>query len=194
MSAPSTTSSTSRPTSGTSPSRCKSINIYNAAYFPSPFTSVPVPGWTGRYYTPDNGDSGEVAHDRRRRCSTSTTGSSPTSSPRCSAAVATLLSLNLRIPPGSCPGDSTTVVLPERQLQPGLQVAARPLQPTSPTTGLRTPSGSVGNGGGYTTAGNNNFSNANLRNEATLYEVGTKWSLIGNQLFLNTALFKQIPR
>jgi outer membrane receptor protein involved in Fe transport len=51
--------------------------------------------------------------------------------------------------------------------------------------------GSVGNGGGYTTAGNNNFSNANLRNEATLYELGTKWSLIGNQLFLNTAIFKQ---
>ena len=167
----------------------KAINIANAAYFPSPFTSKPVPGWPGRYYTPDNGDSGEshtidaalfYQHDWKI-----TDQFSALFGGRGDA-----LSINYKDPSGTLPGDSTTVILPN--VNSSLVYKWQPdLSSYFTYNWSENPVGAVGNGGGYGTAGNANFSNAILRNEATLYEVGTKWSLLGNQLFLNTALFKQ---
>ena len=167
----------------------QSINIANAAYFPSPFTSKPVPGWPGRYYTPDNGDSGEshtidaalfYQHDWKI-----TDQFSALFGGRGDA-----LSINYKDPSGTLPGDSTTVILPN--VNSSLIYKWQPdLSSYFTYNWSENPVGAVGNGGGYTTAGNANFSNAILRNEATLYEVGTKWSLYGNKLFLNAALFKQ---
>jgi catecholate siderophore receptor len=165
------------------------INIYNAAYFPSPFTSIPVPGWPGRYYTPDNGDSGEsrtfdaalfYQHDWKitDRFSALFGGRGD------------LLSIDYRDPSHTLPGDSVSVLLPN--VNTSLVYKWQPdLSSYFTYNWSENPVGSVGNGGGYTTAGNNNFSNANLRNEATLYEVGSKYSLLGNRLFLNLALYKQ---
>ena len=165
------------------------INIYNAAYFPSQFTSVPVPGWPGRYYTPDNGDSGEshtvdaalfYQHDWKVTDKFSALFGGR----------GDMLSIDYKDPAGFLPGDSVTVILPN--VNTSLIYKWQPdLSSYFTYNWSENPVGSVGNGGGYTTAGNANFSNANLRNEATLYEVGSKWSLLGNRLFLNAALYKQ---
>ena len=165
------------------------INIKNAAFFPNPFTSVPVPGWPGRYYTPDNGDSGEshtvdaalfYQHDWKFTDKFSALFGGR----------ADMLSIDYHDPAKFLPGDSVTVVLPN--VNSSLIYKWQPdLSSYFTYNWSENPVGAVGNGGGYTTTGAPNFSNRNLRNEATLYEVGSKWSLLGNRLFLNAALFQQ---
>jgi outer membrane receptor protein involved in Fe transport len=53
------------------------------------------------------------------------------------------------------------------------------------------PAGAVGNGGGYTTGGNANFSSGNFHTEAQLIEVGTKYGFLDNHAFFNVAVFNQ---
>lgn len=167
----------------------KFINLNNAAYFPSPFTSVPVPGWPGRFYTPDNGDSGEshtfnaalfYQHDWKftDRFSALFGGRGD------------LLSIDYKDPSKILPGDSVTVVLPN--VNTSLIYKWQPdLSSYFTYNWSENPVGAVGNGGGYTTQGDANFANRRLRNESTLYEVGSKWSALGNRLFLNAALYLQ---
>ncbi len=165
------------------------INIYNSVNFPNPFTSVPVPGHPNRFYTPDNGDSGvstaiffgpfyQQDWQLTDKFSILTGGR------------VNMVSLDYEDPAGFLPGDSTVVGLPSAN--------ASALYKFLPTlTGYFTynwsqnPVGSTGNGGGFTTAGNANFQNRNLRNEAELFEFGTKYSLFDGRLFLGAAVFQQ---
>jgi outer membrane receptor for monomeric catechols len=165
------------------------INIYNSVNFPNPFTSVPVPGHEGRYYTPDNGDSGESTalfvgpfyqHDFKVTDKWSLLAGGRVN----------LVSLDYNDPAGFLPGDSTVVGLPSAN--------ASTIYKFTPTVSgyftynwSQNPVGSVGNGGGYTTAGTSNFSNRNLRNEAELFELGSKYSLFEGKLFLGAAVFQQ---
>lgn len=167
-----------------------SINIRNSVNFPNPFTSVPVPGHPGRYYTPDNGDSGVshsvftgpfYQHDFKVTDRWSLLGGGRIN----------LASIDYSDPAQFLPGDSVTLGLPSANASTVYKFTQR-LSGYFTYNWSQNPVGSVGNGGGYTTAGLRNFANRNLRNEAQLYEVGSKVSLYDGRLFLGAALFEQI--
>lgn len=165
------------------------INIYNSVNFPNPFTMAPVPGHPGRYYWPDNGDSGESTaitvgpfyqHDWKITDKLSLLAGGRIN----------FMSLDYNDPANFLPGDSTTLGLPSAN--------ASTIYKFTPTLSgyfsynwSQNPVGSVGNGGGFTTAGGRNFATRNLRNEAELFEVGTKYSLMDGKLFLGAAVFQQ---
>lgn len=169
-----------------------SINYFNSVNFPSPYTQQPVPGtsWPNRYYTPDNGDSGAstaffiapfVQEDWKLtdRLSLLAGARADIVSPDYHVS---WLNNSLR--------DSTTVVLPNANAS--LNYKWTPQVSSYVTYNYsQNPVGATGNGGGITTSGNGQYSNSNLRNNAILYEAGTKVSLFGNKLFASGALFQQ---
>lgn len=150
---------------------------------------VAVPGWAGRYYTPYNGDSGHsealtvapfIQEDWHITEKLSALAGGRID----------VLSTRYQDPAGYLKGDSTVVGLPN-----GNGSLIYKWTPEFSTYGTynysQNPVGATGNGGGITTAGNADYSNAILRNEAMLYELGAKQTLFGNRLFLNFALFQQ---
>jgi catecholate siderophore receptor len=165
------------------------VNIGNSVNFPNPFTSVPVPGWPGRYYTPDNGDSGVSTatflapfyqHDLRITDSLSLLAGGRVDYVR----------LDYKDPAGFLPGDSTEFGLPSANASAIYKFTPKVSSYFS-YNWSQNPVGSTGNGGGFTTAGQRSFATRNLRNEAQLFELGTKWSLFDGRLFLGSAVFQQ---
>lgn len=171
------------------------INYYNSVNFPNGFTSVPVPGWPGRYYTPDNGDSGTsqsvfvgpfIQEDWKITEKLSLLAGGRID----------VLSTDYRLgwtnPFGGSQllADSTVVGLPNAN--GSLIYKWTPEFSTYGTYNYsQNPAGAIGNGGGITTGGNANFAISNLKTEAILYELGAKQTLLENRLFLNAALFQQ---
>ena len=155
----------------------------------NPFSRVAVPGWANRYYTPANGDSGHseavtvapfVQEDWRITDKLSLLAGGRLD----------VLSTKYEDPSGFLKGDSTVVGLPNAN--GSVNYKWTPELSTYGTYNYsQNPAGAVGNGGGITTAGADQYSNTILRNEAILYEVGAKQTLFGNRLFLNLALFQQ---
>lgn len=170
-------------------------NYFNSVNSPSPFTQIPVPGWAGRFFTPDNGDSGIskvttigpfYQHDWRVSDQFSILFGGRVDIMRADYEMAWVNSI---IGPQRL-ADETTVGLPnynaslQYKVNEGLSLYASHNYSQNPV-------GAVGNGGGITTGGNANFSNASLRNEAILWEAGVKKTYAGGKGFLSLALFKQ---
>jgi catecholate siderophore receptor len=166
------------------------IDYYNSINFPNPFTQVPVPGWQGRYYTPDNGDSGISKAWYVSPFFQSDWKINEAFSIVAGARV-DLLSIDYHDPAGFLPGDHVTVGLPNYNVS-----AIYTFAPTASAYATyqwsQNPVGSTGNGGGLTTAGNANFSNANLRNEAELIEAGVKYGFLDGKGFVSFAAFRQV--
>ena len=171
------------------------INYYNSVNFPSGFTSVPVPGWPGRYFTPDNGDSGISQ--------TVTVGPFIQEDFKVTDKLSLLAGGRLDImstdyhvdwtdPFGGANrlADSTVVGLPS-----GNGSVIYKWTPQLSTYGTynysQNPAGAIGNGGGITTGGNKTFNIANLKTDAILYEFGAKQTFFDNRLFLNESIFQQ---
>jgi len=170
-------------------------NYFNSVNSPSPFTQIPVPGWAGRFFTPDNGDSGIskvwtvgpfYQHDWRINDQLSLLFGGRVDIMRADYEMAWV---NTIIGPQRL-ADETTVGLPNYngsihyKVNDGLSIYASHNYSQNPV-------GAVGNGGGITTGGGANFSNAALRNEAILWEAGVKKTYAGGKGFVTLALFKQ---
>lgn len=165
-------------------------DYFNSVNSPNPFTQVPVPGWPGRYYTPDNGDSGIskafyfspfVQSDWKITDAFSLIG----------GARIDMLSISYSDPAGFLPGDKVTTGL----LNTNVSGFYKPTDNSSLYATYQwgqNPTGATGNGGGLTTGGNESFLNSNLRVEAELFEIGGKWSFFDNKAFVSVAGFQQI--
>jgi outer membrane receptor protein involved in Fe transport len=165
------------------------INYFNSVNSPNPFTQVPVPGWPGRYYTPDNGDSGESKVFTTSAFSQNSYKVNDQLTLDAGARV-DLLSIKYRDFAGFLPGDSVIVGLPNYNVSASYKVS-KDLGTYVTYNYSQNPVGAVGNGGGFTTGGNRNFSNAALRGEAILTEAGAKYSFGGGKGFIGGAIFQQ---
>ena len=167
----------------------KSINYFKSVNSPNPFTQVPVPGWPGRYYTPDNGDSGESKVFTTSAFSQNSYKVNDQLTLDAGARV-DLMSIKYRDFAGFLPGDSVIVGLPNYNLSASYKIS-KDLGTYVTYNYSQNPVGAVGNGGGFTTGGNRNFSNAALRGEAILTEAGAKYSFGGGKGFVGGAVFQQ---
>jgi len=170
------------------------IDVYRSATFPNPFTSLPIPGWPGRYATDGitNGDT----NDSRG----TTVGVFAQGTRRFSDALSLVLggrldrfSARVREPLlASHPTASIAVWVPNWNTS----LVYKP----SPTASVyatynfsRNTSGAVGVGGGIT--GWNSTGTAlfkdNFLQPSELIELGTKYALMQSRVFLNFAVFDQ---
>ncbi|MBM3841711.1 MAG: TonB-dependent receptor [Verrucomicrobia bacterium] len=170
------------------------IDVYRSATFPNPFTSLPIPGWPGRYATDGitNGDT----NDSRG----TTVGVFAQGNRRFGEALSLVLG-------GRLDRFSARVREPLLATRPTASIAvwvpnwnASVVYKTSPTASVyatynfsRNTSGAVGNGGGIT--GWNSTGTAlfkdNFLQPSELVELGTKYALMQSRVFLNFAVFDQ---
>lgn len=172
-----------------------SINYFNSVNSPNGFTQVPVPGWPGRYFTPDNGDSGIseafsvgpfVQGDWKITDQLSLLAGGRVD----------LLSVDYNMEWTDPFGGAQKLADEITVAQPSANGSAvwkwNPDFSTYATINFsENPAGAIGNGGSLTTGGRDRFLPAQLKTEAMLYEGGTKYTLFGNRLFLNLAVFQQ---
>ncbi|MEN9813780.1 MAG: Ferripyoverdine receptor precursor, partial [Verrucomicrobiota bacterium] len=170
------------------------IDVYRSATFPNPFTSLPIPGWPGRYATDGitNGDT----NDSRG----TTVGVFAQGTRRLSEALSLVLggrldrfSARVREPLlASHPTASIAVWVPNWNTSL--------VYKTSPTASIyatynfsRNTSGAVGNGGGITgwNATGTALFKDNFLQPSELVELGTKYALMQSRVFLNFAVFDQ---
>lgn len=165
------------------------INYYNSVNFPNPFTQLPVPGWEGRVYTPDNGDSGKSSafvlapfYQHRMTFNDQLVVQA--------GGRVDVLAADYEDPAGFLPGDDTIVGLPNANVSVSYKLA--------PETSVyatynysQNPGTSNGNGGGITTAGGPTFLNSNLRNVSRLVEGGFKHGFMDGKAFVGVAVFRQ---
>ena len=171
------------------------INYFNSVNNPNPFTQIPVPGWPGRFFTPDNGDSGiskvfttspffqanwkindRLTFDAGARVDVMN-------------ADFNINWTNIFIGPQSI-ADKVTVGLPNYNASLGYKLT-KTVSAYATYNYSQNPVGAVGNGGGVTTSGNSKFFNANLRNEAKLTEIGFKQTYDEGKGYISVALFRQ---
>jgi len=170
------------------------INVYNSIYFPNPFTSFPVPGWPGRYATDGvtNGDTND-SH-------ATTFGPFFQATWKASDKVNVVtgvrydhISADVKDPLSSptIVHDSIGVWIPSYN-------GSLIFKPTTASSIYVTynysqnTSGAVGNGGGITGWGaGNKLDKENFTQPSELVEVGTKYALYQNKVFLNFAVFDQ---
>ncbi|MBL9190675.1 MAG: TonB-dependent receptor [Opitutaceae bacterium] len=170
------------------------VNVYNSVNFPNPFTSLPVPGWPGRYATDgiQNGDTNDSKGI--------TIGPFAQGTYRFSEQFSLVLGGRL----DRFHADVTEPLLARR---PSASIsvwipnynASLIFKPT-PTTSVyatynnsRNTSGAVGNGGGITgwnAAGTALFKD-NFLQPSELIELGSKYALMDAKVFLNFAVFDQ---
>jgi outer membrane receptor protein involved in Fe transport len=168
------------------------INVYNSIYFPNPFTSVPVPGWPGRYATPNNGDTND--------------SSGTTIGPFFQATwklndkfnIVTgvredHLSANVKDPLTS-PEAHATISIWDPSYNGSLVFKATPTSSYYATYNYsQNTSGAVGNGGGITgwNPAETALDSGNFHQPSELYEFGAKYALDHNKVFLSFALYDQ---
>lgn len=170
-------------------------NYNNSVNYPNPFTQVAVPGWPGRVYTPDNGDSGiskvtTIApfyqHDWKLTDQLSLLFGGRVDIMHADFHIDWVNSI---IGPQHI-GDKVTVGLPNYNAS--LQYSVNKDFSLYATYNYsQNPVGATGNGGGITTGGLAQFSNGSLRNEAKLYEAGLKHTYLGGKGFVTLAVFQQ---
>ena len=170
------------------------IDVYRSATFPNPFTSLPIPGWPGRYATDGitNGDT----NDSRG----TTVGVFAQGTRRFSESLSLVLggrldrfSARVREPLlASHPMASIAVWVPNWNTSL--------VYKTSPTASIyatynfsRNTSGAVGVGGGITgwNATGTALFKDNFLQPSELVELGTKYALMQSRVFLNFAVFDQ---
>ena len=170
------------------------IDVYRSVNFPNPFTSLPIPGWPGRYATDgiQNGDT----NDSRG----TTAGLFSQGTYRFSEALNLVLG-------GRVDRFSARVREPLLATHPTASIAvwipnynASLVYKTSPTASVyatynfsRNTSGAVGNGGGITgwNSGGTALFKDNFLQPSELVELGTKYALMQSRVFLNFAVFDQ---
>ena len=170
------------------------VNVYNSVNFPNPFTSLPIPGWPGRYATDgiQNGDTNDSKG--------TTFGPFAQGTYRISEEFSFVLGGRL----DRFHADVTEPLLPNR---PHASISvwipnynASLVYKVTPTSSVyatynnsRNTSGAVGNGGGITgwnAAGTALFKD-NFLQPSELVELGTKYALMESKVFLNFAVFDQ---
>lgn len=164
-------------------------NYFNSVNSPSPFTQVPVPGWPGRYYTPDNGDSG-ISKAMYFSPFAQMEWNLNDAFSILGGARLDVLSISYSDPAGFLPGDKVTVGLPNYNVSLNYKVTPS-LSTYATYNWSQNPVGSTGNGGGLTTAQAANFAVANLRNESELVEVGVKKTSVDGKFYVAASLFHQ---
>ncbi len=170
------------------------VDVYRSATFPNPFTSLPIPGWPGRYATDGitNGDTND-SHG-------TTVGFFTQGTRRFSESLSAVLG-------GRLDRFSARVREPLLATHPTASIAvwipnwnASLVYKTSPTASIyatynfsRNTSGAVGNGGGITgwNATGTALFKDNFLQPSELMEVGTKYALMQSRVFLNFAVFDQ---
>lgn len=170
------------------------VDVYRSVNFPNPFTSLPIPGWPGRYAT--DGISNGDTNDSKGKTAGIFAQSTYKITEDLNLVVGGRLdrfSASVREPLlATHPSASISVWIPNYN---GSLVYK--LTPTSSVyatyNSSRNTSGAVGNGGGITgwnAAGTALFKD-NFLQPSELIEAGTKYSLLQNKLFLNFAVFDQ---
>ena len=182
------------------------VNVYNSVNFPAFVTSRPVPGWPNRYATAGimNGDTNDSHGTTVGPFSQGTWKASENFSvaagvrfDRFSATVREPLSVPGFIWPVQNVTDSMTVTNPNYN-------GSLIFKPT-PTSSVyatynysENTSGAAGNGGGITGWANNpagdflgHLQKDSFSQPSELYELGSKYSLMQNKVFLNFAVFDQ---
>ena len=171
------------------------INYFNSVNSPSPFTQIPVPGWPGRFYTPDNGDSGISKTFTTSPFIQGNWKITDQLTLDAGARVDILHAdfhinwLNTIIGPQSI-ADKITVGLPNYNASLGYKVS-KTFSTYATYNYSQNPVGATGNGGGITTSGNAKFFNRNMRNEARLLEAGFKQTYDEGKGYISVALFRQ---
>ena len=170
------------------------VDIYKSVNFPNPFTSLPVPGWPGRYAT-DGIQNGDTNDSKGTTIGPFAQGSWKFSDQLSLVAGGRLDHFH---------ADVTEPLLPKRP-QASITVwipnynASLIYKPTPASSvyvtynNSRNTSGAVGNGGGITgwnAAGTALFKD-NFLQPSELIEVGTKYALMQIKVFLNFAVFDQ---
>ena len=170
------------------------VDIYKSVNFPNPFTSLPVPGWPGRYAT-DGIQNGDTNDSKGTTIGPFAQGSWKFSDQLSLVAGGRLDHFH---------ADVTEPLLPKRP-QASITVwipnynASIIYKPTPASSvyvtynNSRNTSGAVGNGGGITgwNAAGTALYKDNFLQPSELIEVGTKYALMQNKVFLNFAVFDQ---
>ena len=182
------------------------VNVYNSVNFPAFVTSRPVPGWPGRYATAGimNGDSNDSHGTTIGPFAQLTWKASENLSfvgglrlDRFSASVREPLTVPVFIWPVDHVSQSITVTNPNYN-------GSAIFKPT-PVSSVyvtynysKNTSGAVGNGGGITGWANNPagdflgyLQKDSFSQPSELLEIGTKYSLLQNKVFLNFAVYDQ---
>lgn len=173
------------------------INVYNATAFYGRFVGQPVPGWPGRYATQGiiNGDTNDSRATTVGPFVQGTYKFTDKLSLKAGGRF-DFLHANVKEPLPPVPAqDSIDVAIPNIN-------GSLIYKPTDNSSLYFTynysenTSGAVGNGGGITgwaqdAAGNYFLDKENFTQPSTLYELGTKYSLMQNKVFLNFAVYDQ---
>jgi outer membrane receptor for monomeric catechols len=164
--------------------------------YPNAFTQIAVPGWPGRVYTPDNGDSGIskvwtigpfYQHDWKINDQWSLLAGGRVDVMKADYHIdwENIFLGTLGI------ADETTIGLPSGNVsaldKPDSESAYYLTYNYS-----QNPVGATGNGGGVTTGGAASFDGGSLRNEAVLWELGYKRTFAGGKGFYSIAFFDQV--
>lgn len=170
------------------------VNVYNSVNFPNPFTSLPVPGWSGRYATPGtiNGDSND-SHGT-------------TVGPFAQATWKVNDQFNV-VTGGRVDRFSAHVSEPLASTHPTSDISVwipnyngslvYKMTPATSVYGTynysKNTSGAVGVGGGITgwNSDGTALDKLNFLQPSELIEFGTKYALMQNKLFLNFAVYDQ---
>ena len=171
------------------------INYFNSVNFPNPFTQIPVPGHPGRFYTPDNGDSGIskvttispfYQHSWRINNNLSFDFGARVDIMRADFHIDWVNSI---IGPQRI-ADKITVSLPGYNASVNYKVSDnRSLYATYNLS--ENPVAATGTGGGVTTGGGAKFDVGSLKNEAKLVEFGFKQTFQNRSGFFGAAVFQQ---
>jgi catecholate siderophore receptor len=168
------------------------VNVYNATAFYGRFVGQPVPGWPGRYATQGviNGDTND-SHGTTVGPFAQATWKLHEKLSLVTGVRYDHFSANVKDPLSSpVLEDSINLWLPNYN-------ASLVFKPTSNSSVYITYnkskniSGAVGNGGGITGWGADGLDKENFQQPAELVEVGTKYALMHNKVFLNFAVYDQ---
>ncbi|MBL9202548.1 MAG: TonB-dependent receptor plug domain-containing protein [Opitutaceae bacterium] len=170
------------------------VNVYNSVNFPNPFTSLPVPGWPGRYAT-DGIQNGDTNDSKGITIGPFAQGTWRISEQLSFVAGGRLDHFHADVTEpllAAKPSASISVWIPNYN-------ASLTFKPTATSSiyvtynKSKNTSGAVGNGGGITgwnAAGTALFKD-NFLQPSELIEVGSKYALMDSKVFLNFAVFDQ---
>jgi outer membrane receptor protein involved in Fe transport len=170
------------------------INVYNSKAYAAGGNGFPVPGWPNRYAEPGlfNGDTND-SHGTTVGPFVQTTWKVTDDVNFVAGARDDYFKAHVR-EPLLPPYQSASISVWDPNLNASLVYKMTPTSSAYFTYNYsRNTSGAVGVGGGITgwNAAGTALDKENFEQPSTLYELGTKYSLLNNQVFLNFAVFDQ---
>ncbi len=170
------------------------INVYNSKAYAAGGNGFPVPGWPNRYAEPGlfNGDTND-SHGTTVGPFVQTTWKVTDDVNLVAGARDDYFKANVR-EPLLPPYQSASISVWDPNLNASLVYKMTPTSSAYFTYNYsRNTSGAVGVGGGITgwNAAGSALDKENFEQPSSLYELGTKYSLMNNQVFLNFAVFDQ---